>query len=227
MFVGMDRLSDIANTIRTTAGGIVSVGVIPAFSQIVTPEAFHAFSELHLGVKIMATIKNTPEIVDGVQAHQYDIGIVGQSPPYEGVETLFHTTVPYVCLVPDSHWAANVRGELDLHTLVESEAFVTFGRMYPDEMLEIDSELSAKLSDRSRISAANTLFLASLVRTTGALAIVDPFTAEVGERLGGVIGRPIKQSLKYHVGVIGMGPGTMSRAARDMVEIFISQLQKH
>jgi len=227
MFVGLDRLIDVADTIRSTAGGTISAGIIPAFTQAVVPEAFREFSELHLDVNIMASIKNTPEIIDGVQTHQYDIGIIGQSPPYNGVETLFHTTVPYVCLVPETHWAAEVSGDLDLHALVETETFVTFGDIYPDEMLNIDGELSNKLSDRSRIFAANTPFLASLARTTGALAIVDPFTAGVEELIGGVISRPIKQNLKYHVAVIGMGPGIMSRATRDMVDIFVSQLQQY
>ena len=227
IFVGLDRLSDIADTIRSSAGSTISAGVIQAFSHVVVPEALRKFSELHLDVNIMVSIKNTQEIIDGVQTHQYDIGIVSQSPPYNGVETLFHTTVPYVCLVPETHWTTNVIGDLDLLTLVETETFVSFGGIYPNEMLDIDKELAVKLSNCSKIFAANTPLLGSLARTTGAFAIVDPFTASIEEKLGGVVIRTIKQNLKYHVAMIGMRPGVMPRGARNMVEIIISQLEQH
>jgi hypothetical protein len=127
--------------------------------------------------------------------------------------------------VPDTHWSINVTGDLDLFALVETETFITFGSIYPNEMLGIEKELAVKLSNCSRIFAANTPLLASLARATGALAIVDPFTARVEEKIGGVVSRTIKQHLKYHVAIIGMGPGVMSRGARNMVDIIISQIE--
>ena len=58
------------------------------------------------------------------------------------------------------------------------------GGVYPDEMLEIDSALSARLNEKARLFAANMPIAASLARATGSLAIVDPFTARVEEKLG-------------------------------------------
>ncbi len=44
MFLGIDRLRELAGAIRTT-GGVVSPGVIPAFSRIVMTEAAGAFAK--------------------------------------------------------------------------------------------------------------------------------------------------------------------------------------
>lgn len=226
MFVGVDHLRDLAETIRTTAGGVVCLGAIPAFSHIVMPQAVRDLYAARPDVRVMIHIRNTPGIVDAVRTQQFDLGIVGRSPPYEGVETLYSTSVPYVCLLPEAHPLARKTGRLDLEKIADSEDFVTFGGAYPDEMLEIDSGLSARLRQSSRLYAANVPVAASLVRETGALAIVDPYTAEVAGKLGGVIGRPIKQNLKYNIALITRGEDTFSLEAREMAEVLIGKFKE-
>lgn len=228
MFIGVDRLRELADTIRSTAGGAVSLGVIPAFSQTIMPSAVNEFYCDRPDVRIMISIRNTPEIVDAVRMQQFDIGIVGRAPPYPGVEVLYQTSFPYVCLLPDSHPLVSDHdaksGLLDLTTLVETESFVTFGGVYPDEMLDIDRDLSVKMQQSSRLSAANMPVAASLVREAGILAIVDPFTAAVAEKIGGVVSRPIRQALTYNVAVITRGLDTLSLEAREFAELFASRL---
>ena len=226
MFIGIDRLGDLADTLRSTAGGAVSLGLIPAFSHIVVPDVIGDFCRELPEVRIMMAIRNTPAIVDAVRTRQFDLGIVGRSPPYEGVELLHHASVPYVCLVPSGHRLARRRGSLDLEELAERESFVTFGGVYPDEMLDIDSGLSARLNSRSKLLAANMPIAASLARATGSLAIVDPYTAEVEERMGGVVSRPLRQALTYHIAVIGPGPGVLPLAANQLAEALIARLRE-
>ena len=222
-FMGIDRLHELATTIRTTAGGVTTLGVIPAFSHIVMPEAVRDFYRARPDTRCMIHIRNTPAIVDAVRMQQFDIGVVGRAPPYAGVEVLFHTQVPYLCLLPEGHPAAAGRARLDLHKLAETEHFVTFGGTYPDEMLAIDHQLSSRLQQHSRLSAANMPVAASLVRETGALAILDPYTASVARRLGGVVSRPLKQRLNYHIAVVTRGLDTLSLAARELAGLLIAR----
>ncbi|WP_282610902.1 LysR family transcriptional regulator [Pelagibius sp. Alg239-R121] len=226
MFIGTDRLKELADTIRTTAGGVVSVGVIPAFSYIVMPEAVGELYENRPDVRIMVYTRNTPSIVDAVRMLQFDLGIVGRSPPYDGVEVLFQTAVPYVCLLPETHALASGKGDVDLEEIAGTETFVTFGGAYPDEMLDIDHQLSARLRQSSRLSAANMPVAASLVRGTGALGIVDPYSAKIAQKLGGVVSRPIRQSLKYNIAIVTKGLDTLSLEAKELAELFIEKLAK-
>ncbi|MGI9423851.1 MAG: LysR family transcriptional regulator [Hyphomicrobiaceae bacterium] len=224
MFIGVDRLQELANTIRTTAGGIISVGVIPTFSEAVVPEAVSELYRSKPDVRIMLSTRNTPAIVDAVRMQQFDLGVVGREPPYEGVETLFQTSVPYVCLLPEEHAAAKQRGPLDLEELAKSDVFITFGGAYPDNMLDIDRKLSQALESRARLSATNMPLMASLVRTTGALAIVDPFSASIAVQRGGVALRPIRQNLTYRIAVITRGADILSREAGELANAIIGHL---
>ena len=78
----------------------------------------------------------------------------------------------------------------------------------------------------ARLFAANMPIAASLARATGSLAIVDPFTARIEEKLGGVVSRPIRQALTYHIAVIGPAPGALTLAANKLAEVLIARLDE-
>ncbi|MEP0940466.1 MAG: LysR family transcriptional regulator [Rhizobiaceae bacterium] len=224
MFVGVNRLQELAETIRTTADGVISVGVIPSLSQVLLPDAVADILRDRPSMQVMLSTRNTPAIIDAVRMQQFDFGIVGREPPYDGVEILHHTTVPYVCLLPESHSQSASNDPVDLYELCQSDNFITFGGIYPDEMMGIDETLSNQLQKKSRISAANMPMAAALVRSTGALAIVDPFTAELAARSGGVKFRPLKQEMTYHIALITRGLDTMPREAADLSQRIIELL---
>jgi DNA-binding transcriptional LysR family regulator len=171
-------------------------------------------------------VRNTPGIVDAVRMQQFDIGIVGRAPPYEGVEVLFETSFPYVCLLPESHELVAKGFEVDLDAIAESEKFITFGGAFPDEMMDMDHKLADKLRANSRLSAVNMPVAAALVRETGAFAIVDPYTAKIAKKLGGVTSLPIQQKLTYNIAIITRGQDTLSLEAKELTKAFIESLGK-
>ena len=224
MFVGVDRLKELADSIRTTSGDVVSIGAIQSIATIELPIAINTLYQRVPDVGFMIHSRNTPGILDAVQMHQFDLGIVGRQPPYDGVEILYQTAAPYVCLIPEDHPLADQSGAVDLEELVESQEFVTFGGIFPDTMMAIDSELSNKMQSKSRLSATNIPVAAALVRETGVFAIADPFSAEQAVRMGGVVFRTIQQELTYHVSIISPGRDRLSRTALEFVDVFSKQL---
>lgn len=226
MFVGVERLAELAQAIRTTAGGVVSVGMIPALSTVEVPQAVRDLYRARPDARIALYVRNTPAILDAVQMQQFDIGVVSRQPPYEGVEVLYQNSVRYVCLIPEDHPLAGSHGSVDLERLAERETFVTFGGAFPDEMSGMERGLSQRLRQNSRLSAANMPVAAALVRETGALAIVDPFSAGVACTLGGVVHRPIRQKLQYHLGVITRGQDALSIEARELAALVIERLKR-
>lgn len=226
MFIGVDKLSELADTIRSTSSGTVSVGVIPSLSTIEMPSAVAQIYRAHKDVSIMVYVRNTPAIIDAVQMQQFDIGIVGRQPPYDGVETLYHTTVPYVCLIPEGHALDGGDGQIDLDQISQTETFITFGKTVPDGMLEMDPALAQKLRERSRLSAANMPVAAALVRETGAIAVVDFISAGIACGMGGVVSRPITQRLKYHIAIVTRGQDSLSMEARALTDVLIGRLDR-
>lgn len=226
MFIGVDRLEELAASILTTSGGVISIGTIQSIATIELPKAVNALYMRHTDIRFMIQSRNTPAILDAVQMHQFDLGIVGRQPPYEGVEVLFQTAAPYVCLIPEDHHLVGQSGAVDLEKLVETEEFVTFGGAFPDAMMSMDSALSRNMQSRSRLSATNMPMAASLVRETGVFAIADPFSAEQAVRMGGVVFRPIQQDLRYYVSLITPGRERLSRHGLELAEILSTQLSE-
>jgi DNA-binding transcriptional LysR family regulator len=226
MFVGIDRLQELAKSIRTSQGGTISVGTIQSIAAIELPKAISRLYTENPDINFVIQSRNTPAILDAVQMRQIDLGIVGREPDYEGVEVLFQTSVAYVCLMPEDHPLAGEYGPVDLEDLANTETFVTFGTSYPDSMMSIDPDLSDKLRARSRLSVANMPLAGALVREAGVLAIADPFSAEQAVRMGGVVFRPIKQKLTYFVAVVAARREEVSREALRFVDLFSHQLQQ-
>ena len=224
MFVGVERLQELADSIRTTSGGIISIGTIQSIATFELPRAVNQLYQRYDDIRFMIHTRNTPGILDAVQMNQFDLGIVGQQPPYQGVETLFQTAAPYVCLMPEDHALVSQAGAVDLEELTNSETFVTFGGAFPDNMMSISSELSKKMQRSSRLSATNMSVAASLVRETGVFAIIDPFSAEQAVNMGGVVFRPITQDLTYYVSVVTSGREQLSRHAIELSEVLAKQL---
>ena len=225
MFVGIDRLQDLAKSIRTSQGGTISIGAIQSIATIELPKAISRLYSEDPNIKFVVQSRNTPAILDAVLMRQIDLGIVGREPDYAGVEVLFQTSIAYVCLMPEDHPLAEEYGAIDLEKLAETETFVTFGESYPDSMMSISPELSDKLRARSRLSVANMPLACALVREASVLAIADPFSAEQAVRIGGVVFRPIKQKLTYFVAVVAARREELSREALKFVDLFGQQLQ--
>ncbi len=226
MFVGIDRLEELAKTIRTSQGGEISIGTIQSIATVELPITIGKMYRKYPDIQFNIQSRNTPSILDAVQMRQIDLGIVGRDAKHDGVDTLFQTSAPYVCLLPEEHNLATGKGALDLEQLSDHETFVTFGGNYPDTMMSIDSNLSQKLQRRSRLSAANVPVAGALVRETGVLAIADPFSAEQAVRMGGVVFRPLVQKLTYFVTIIAAGREQLSREAIEFVGIFSEQLDE-
>ena len=225
MFIGIDRLDELAKSIRTSQGGVISIGAIQSISTIELPKAIGRLYNVNPEIRFEVQSRNTPAILDAVQTRQIDLGIVGREPDHQGVEILYQTSVPYVCLIPEDHWLAGEYGSVDLNQLADTETFVTFGDTYQDAMMSIEPGLSDKLRARSRLTVANMPLAGALVREASVLAISDPFSAEQAVQMGGVVFRPIEQNLTYFVTIVTAQRESLSREALKFVDFFSTQLK--
>ena len=224
-FLNIERLNDLAATIRQTTVGKVSVGVIPTFSTSLLPNVLGELRKQQDGIHTTIFIHNTPAIVESVRLNQFDLGIVSRSPPYEGVHSLYQAVVNYVALIPENHILGDSEDVLDLEEIAGKHEFVTFGNVYPLEMQGMDKELAAQLQHKARYSVANILAAAALVRAANVPALVEPFSARMSAASGGVVIRPLRQKLIYHIGIITRGLEAMTRETRQLADALINTLE--
>ena len=224
-FISIDRLDDLAASIRKATFGKVSVGAIPTFSASVLPRVLGKLSQDDNETHIIIYSDNTPAIVEAVRLQQFDFGIVSRSPPYNGVHILYQTSVNYVALIPLEHQLADLSAELDLDKIAAEFEFVTFGNVYPLEMQGMEAGLADRFQKNAHYSVANALTGAALVREIKVPALIDPFSAKSALKGGGVMVRPIQQKLQYHIAVITRGVDSMTREARFLADNVISEFE--
>jgi len=221
-FLNIERLDDLAASIRKKAVGRISIGVIPTFSTSLLPKVLGQMRRQDESTHSIIYTHNTPAIVDAIRLQQFDLGIVSRSPPYVGVDILYQTMVNYVTLIPQDHVLANSNGPIDLRDVAGHVEFVTFGSVYPLEMQGMDASLAEKFQSNARYSVANVLAGAALVREAGVPAIVDPFSARMSVASGGVVIRPIVQNMKYHIAIITRGIDMMTQETRQLADTIIT-----
>jgi DNA-binding transcriptional LysR family regulator len=221
-FLNIERLDDLAASIRKKAVGRISIGVIPTFSTSLLPKVLGQMRRQDDATHSIIYTHNTPAIVDAIRLQQFDLGIVSRSPPYVGVDILYQTMVNYVTLIPQDHALANSDGPIDLRDVAGHVEFVTFGSVYPLEMQGMDASLAEKFQSNARYSVANVLAGAALVREAGVPAIVDPFSARMSVASGGVVIRPIVQNMKYHIAIITRGIDMMTQETRQLADTIIT-----
>ena len=221
-FLNIERLDDLAASIRKKAVGKISIGVIPTFSTSLLPQVLGQMRRQDDSTHSIIYTHNTPAIVDAIRLQQFDLGIVSRSPPYVGVEILYQTMVNYVALIPEDHFLAKSEDSIDLRDVAGQVEFVTFGSVYPLEMQGMDASLAEKFQSNARYSVANVLAGAALVREAGVPAIVDPFSARMSVASGGVMIRPIVQNMQYHIAIITRGIDMMTQETRQLANIIIT-----
>jgi DNA-binding transcriptional LysR family regulator len=221
-FLNIERLDDLAASIRKKAVGKISIGVIPTFSTSLLPRVLGQMRMQDDTTHSIIYTHNTPAIVDAIRLQQFDLGIVSRSPPYVGVDILYQTMVNYVALIPEDHFLAKSKDPIDLKDVAGQIEFVTFGSVYPLEMQGMDANLAEKFQSNARYSVANVLAGAALVREAGVPAIVDPFSARMSVASGGVVIRPIVQNMKYNIAIITRGVDMMTQETRQLADAIIT-----
>ena len=221
-FLNIERLDDLAASIRKKAVGKISIGVIPTVSTSLLPRVLGQMRMQDDTTHSIIYTHNTPAIVDAIRLQQFDLGIVSRSPPYVGVDILYQTMVNYVALIPEDHFLAKSKDPIDLKDVAGQIEFVTFGSVYPLEMQGMDANLAEKFQSNARYSVANVLAGAALVREAGVPAIVDPFSARMSVASGGVVIRPIVQNMKYNIAIITRGVDMMTQETRQLADAIIT-----
>lgn len=221
MFIGLDKLRDTAEAIRTTKDETVALGVIPIFAFAVIPEAIQCVREQRLDLHFDVSVRNTPAIVDAVMLQQIDLGVICPTQHYDGIHILFQTEVPYLCLLPHKHALAESKQPIDLEQMAEEE-FVMLSPGYMDQDFESEN-LMQELRKQTRILARSDLAVAAIARATALPALIDPYSARIAVALGDVVALPIKQQILYPIAIISRGTDTMSLAANLFAQALIEQ----
>ena len=222
LFTGTDRLKETAQAIRTSADGEVLIGVTPVLVYQITPEAIGATHQNKPRLKISLRVNHSAGLIDSVTMGQLDFAVVNVHHRPESLTVFYEQELRYVCLLPEDHALARPNSTIDLNQLQQTDCIA-----YDSSRLHGADENWQKILSWPTVtlSAYSNIAVASLARTTGKPAIVDPYTARTMVALGGVTTRPLKQKLVSTLCVITRGADTLSLAARALAEAVVAELK--
>lgn len=223
LFTGTDRLKETAQAIRTSADGEVLIGVTPVLVYQITPEAIGAAHENKPRLKISLRVNHSAGLIDSVTMGQLDFAVVNVHHRPESLAVFYEQEIRYVCLLPQDHALAQPNTAIDLNQLQRADC-IAYDR---SRLHGADKNWQTILSwPAGSLSAYSNIAVASLARTTGKPAIVDPYTARTMVSLGGVTTRPLKQKLVSTLCVITRGADTLPLAARALAEEVVAELKR-
>ena len=219
-FTGLDLLDQAARRIRAHPVGTVRIVALAAIAARILPPVIAAFRLRHADVKLTVEVLGQRAIEDRIFLGQADLGIGAASRPREGIRVTPLADVDYVCVLPVDHRLA-AREHIELADL-DGEEFI--GPMHESAALwdGIDAALEhAGVAVRRRLETQQSHALCAFVEAGLGVAIAEPFSAQLFERLG-LVARPIAPAITYAFVMlepdIGPTPDVVARLKTDVAE---------
>jgi DNA-binding transcriptional LysR family regulator len=220
-FIGLGEIRNAAAAIRTLSSGEISLGVIPALAYSAFPLAVARMHKDSPDLRLNVSVRTTQQVIEEIETHRLDLGLVSPIHEPTNVSTYYRTSTQYVCLLPIQHPMAAAEAPINLLTLRDDE-FVAFDSLYLS--LISDPEVFQFIQSRSRLLSHSSPVVAAMAEATGAVAIVDPFTASFVAHSGKVAIKPLLQDIRFQIAVVGRP--TLSLVSRRLVSILSSEISE-
>ena len=221
-FIGLDRIAQAADQIRTMHRGSLRIAGSPALALDLLPEVVAAFTQAFTGVEIVLLANNSRAVVELVAGQRIDLGFVVEAIPHPAVtlERLHEGAMP--CILPPGHRLAS-RPMVHLEDLAK-EVFVSFP-LPSDARLAIDKVFADHAVVRQgSIEAQLTQTVIGLVQYGAGVALIDPVSAHYAR--GRVAVRPFAPVVMDSIYLATLGGQPMPILAAQFLGMMRSRLAK-
>jgi len=174
VYVGLDHILRVAQDIRALSEGVLRIGTVSSLNGVCTLEVLPQLARKYPNLTIILDTESTERVVDLVTLRQYDIGLVCNLHPYDGLADKPFTAARAVAAMPLGHKLARKK-TVTLAELAQYRLILP-GRTSPLR-LSLEKEIAAAgIELRTPIEASLTNCCRLAGRGLG-IAIVDPLAA--------------------------------------------------
>jgi DNA-binding transcriptional LysR family regulator len=198
-YVGLDRISATALSLRQFAQGRLQLACLPALAQVLLPQALRLFSQQQPEAGATITPLESPALESALSEQRFDLGLTERREA--PVATTLHTLLvaDEVAVLPPGH-ALAARARLAPADF-EGQAFISLAphdayRQQADALFA-----AAGVQRRLQLETPSAVSVCALVRQGLGLAIVNPLTA-LALADTGLVMRPLTVSIPFHVAVV-------------------------
>jgi DNA-binding transcriptional LysR family regulator len=216
-FIGLQELSQTAESIRVLHKGYLRVIAMPGFAHLMLPKVMERFWERYPNIN--AEIESHPRtvVLDWIHSRQYDLGIANL--PIDNSEVQVHNTfdVPMVCVMPEGHRLA----EKECVSIQDfnGENFVSFplGTYVRHSVENIFAQNQVRY--RLKLSTRSTADIYHFVRYGAGISLVFPFDQFDETIVPGLVFRPVDIDFYMTIGVLHSRRRKPSIAAENFIQV--------
>jgi DNA-binding transcriptional LysR family regulator len=174
-YIGLDRISAAARSLREFTQGRLSIACLPALAHGLLPLAVQRFAAAHPQVGVSITPQESPLLEEWLTEQRFDLGLCEriQAPAATAISTLLQADE--VCVLPDGHplLAKRLLKPKDF----AGQPFVSFAPSDPYRM-QVDALFDgAGVQRHLALETASAASVCALVRQGLGIAIVNPLSA--------------------------------------------------
>lgn len=174
-FRGLAHLKSVAGRIRDFGSGQLRIACLSAFSGSLVPAALGVFHAVHPEAGVTLQVHASTTIRDLVADGRFDIGIVADEIPTDGVVTEPFVTIPAALALPPGHRLAKKRSLKPSH--LEGEYLVALSATDTTRREADAAFAAAGVSPRVIVETPFSATVCALVLAGLGVGIVDPVTS--------------------------------------------------
>lgn len=220
-FIGLDRIRQAADDIRTRRRGALRIAVLPALANGFMPRFAGKFMAARPALDLSLHGVISPLVVDWVTSRQCDFGFSELPIAHPDLEIVPMPKLARVAVVPKGHRLAKKR--VITPEDMTDENFISL-KLGTQSRFSIDQVFASRGVQRTmRVETHLSEIMCGLVSSGYGVAICDPFTAaEFATR--GVVSRPFEPQIPFEFGVL-LPPGeTLDGPGKTFVDEFAAHV---
>jgi DNA-binding transcriptional LysR family regulator len=198
-WVGLERISATAASLRHFAQGRLQLACLPALAHALLPDALARFAAREPAASVSLATLESPQLEAALTEQRHDLGLVErrEAPPGCQLDTLL--VADEVCVLPEGDPLAAL--ERLSPADFEGRPFVSLAPTDPYRV-QIDAVFAQQgVARQLRVDTPAAATVCALVRQGLGLGIVNPLTAL--EMAGpGLVVRPFSVSIPFHVALV-------------------------
>lgn len=223
MFVGIDRIAQIAAGLKNRAWGMLTIAVFPAMASRFLPKVVTEYCHGRPEVQISVESRRSRTLIDSVAADKVDMGIGLLPGDHPEVVSEQIYSLAGVCALPLGHPLANTK-TINARDLA-NQRFISLGRedrsRFGVDKVFDDLGIPRQIQIETEQSEAACAFVAN----GAGVSIVDPFSVyEFDDREISV--RPFEPSVEFNLWALFPAGRGRKRLADDFLSFFQKRVDR-
>lgn len=217
---GLERIVNVAESLREFRQGEISIVCLPVFSQSLLPALLSPFLARYPEVSLQIVPQESPLLEEWLSAQRHDLGLTETQHAPPGTRSTPLLTLNEVCVLPQAHPLAQ-KAQLTPQDF-EGENYISLSRADSYRQLLDGLFTERGVKRRMAVETHSAASVCAMVRAGMGISVVNPLTA-LDYADSGVAIRRFSVEVPFTVSLVR----PLHRPASALVDALVADVQSH